>query len=155
MDSTREFSDMAQRLFGDLCGPREIEQAEDGRHPQVLWDAAMEAGLGVVLVDEGSGGVGGSLADAGAILRVAGGYAAPGPWLETMLGNQARVVAGLEPLDGPLALVFAPLGAATAPVDLRGVAWATTVAQVLVLSEQEGHAQLSVWTPEAFDVVPA
>jgi acyl-CoA dehydrogenase len=99
-------SETATRVFADTCTFTAVEQAEaDGWAPAV-WDAVAETGLAWVSVPEGSGGSGGTLADAIEILRIAGRHAVPLPLAETgVLGGWLLAGAGLEIPDGAVTVV--------------------------------------------------
>jgi len=83
-----------------------------------------------MLVPEDKGGIGADLGDAFAILRAMGAAAAPGPIVETMLGNKLLADAGLEPVSGLIALAFASDGAMV----LHDVPWGGIADHVLVVT---------------------
>lgn len=94
----------ASEMMRDLCLPQDVRAAErDGWAPN-LWAALSESGFPLVGVDEAAGGSGGDVADACALLEVAGAYAAPVPLAETgMLGGWALAAAGLPLPSGAIA----------------------------------------------------
>jgi alkylation response protein AidB-like acyl-CoA dehydrogenase len=101
----------AARLLGDAATFEAVEQAERDRWCAPVWDALAEAGFPWISVPEAAGGSGGSLADATAVLRLAGRHAAPVPLAETgILGGWLAAAAGFELPDGPCSVV--PDGAA-------------------------------------------
>ena len=112
--------DTAARMFEALCGPQVVAAAEDGEWPRALWEALEEAGLTRAWVPEQFGGPGTSLADGFALARLAGAYAAPAPFAETLLAGWLASDAGLAPPDGPLTVV--PVDAASC-VRLEGDAF--------------------------------
>ena len=133
-----QFADMAERLFGDLATPQVIEAAEDGIFPQALWDAIEESGICLAIVPEAQGGIGATLADAAAVLRVAGFHAVPGPLAETLLANHFLGAAGLPPVEGFAALAFVSGGAdvgagADALPSVAHVAWAGLAAEIVLV----------------------
>lgn len=68
-----------------------------------LWGELEKAGLTLTSVPEGSGGTGGSLSEAVAVLRLAGRHAAPVPLAETdILAGWALSASGLPVPGGPL-----------------------------------------------------
>jgi hypothetical protein len=68
-----------------------------------LWGELEKAGLTLTSVPEGSGGTGGSLSEAVAILRLVGRHAAPVPLAETdLLAGWALSASGLPVPGGPL-----------------------------------------------------
>lgn len=101
--------DMADRLFGDLCAPQRLADAEDGVWPAAAWQAVADAGLPHALVPEAAGGVGVPVGDAFALLRVAGHHALPLPLAETMLAGRLLAGAGLAIPEGGGALSIAPV----------------------------------------------
>ncbi|MGN1386048.1 MAG: acyl-CoA dehydrogenase family protein [Bacillus sp. (in: firmicutes)] len=64
-----------------------VNAAESGIWPEALWSAFYENGLTAAGMPELLGGSGGDVADAFAILRLAGKYAAPIPLAETYIAN--------------------------------------------------------------------
>ncbi len=77
--------DTAMSLFSDKCSAEAVQAAEgQGWAPQ-LWDALAEVGFPWLGLPESLGGAGGSTADALAVLRIAGRFAAPVPLAETSL----------------------------------------------------------------------
>ena len=101
--------DMAGRLFGDLCHPKDLAEAEAGRWPDAAWSAVEAAGLPGALIPESAGGFGASPVEAFSVLRAAGEHALPLPLGETML-------AGLLLAKAAIAIPAGPLGAAGARV---------------------------------------
>jgi acyl-CoA dehydrogenase len=97
----------AERLLGDLCTPEVINRAEKGEFPRQLWQAMEEAGLTLLAVPEERGGVGGSLGDLAAVLRLLGFHAVPAPAAETALARYLAARAGLDLPEGPLTLAVA------------------------------------------------
>src|SRR5262249_32261361 len=96
----------AERAFADTCTTGAIQAAErDGWAPAV-WDAIAGIGRPWIGVPENAGGAGGSIADAVAVLGVAGRYAAPVPLAETgLLAGWLRASAGLPIGTGPATVV--------------------------------------------------
>jgi len=127
----------ADRLLRDLCTPELINRAEKGEFPSELWKATEEAGLTLVAVPEERGGVGGSLADCAAVLRLLGQHAVPTPAAETALARYLGAQAGLELPEGALTLAIAvpalQLAADGRKVsgDLRAVPWANSAAAIV------------------------
>jgi acyl-CoA dehydrogenase len=96
----------ATDLLRDLCTPEEVRGAESSGMPAALWGSLTEVGFPLVGVDEAAGGSGGDLADACALLEVAGEFAAPVPLAETgILGGWALSAAGLPVPAGPVTVV--------------------------------------------------
>ena len=98
----------AARLFADGVTEEVQEGVEQGAFPHELWSAIEDNGLPLALVSETDGGVGLSLSDAMAVLRLAGAFALPVPLAETMLARRTLATAGLRFQEGALAI--APSG---------------------------------------------
>src|SRR5687768_4430662 len=96
--------DTASRLFAAHCGKAVLDKAEAGEFPAALWRAIEEAGLATALLPEERGGPGIAIAEALAMLRVAGRHAAPVPFAETLLAGWLLGSAGLDMPEGPLSI---------------------------------------------------
>jgi acyl-CoA dehydrogenase len=109
----RETRDMlletADRFFTDRCGREIVNNVEKGAWPAELWQAIEEMGLPHIAVPEAKGGVGGTLADMLALLRLAGSHAVPVPLAETALASLLIAAAGGEPKAGPATLALGAL----------------------------------------------
>lgn len=145
------FRDTVERILADTCDKPQIDEAENGVLPRALYDALVENGITAMLVPEDQGGIGASLGDAAVILRAAGEAAAPGPLLETMVGQLLLARAGLEQSAGLVSLVFVddlavPATGATSWADaaLHDVPWASAVDKVLAVARGENGARLVV-----------
>ena len=101
-------TDATERAFAQHLGDAAMRAARDGAWPQAAWDAAVEQGLPLALV-QGEQGFGIPLADGLALVRMIGRHAVPLPLAETMIANVLLARAGLPVSTEPLALV--PLGA--------------------------------------------
>jgi acyl-CoA dehydrogenase len=101
--------DTADRFFTERCGRDVVNGVEKGIWPTDLWKEIEEMGLPLIAVPEDQGGVGGTLADMLALLRVAGAHAVPVPLAETALANLLIAAAGGEPAPGPVTLALGPL----------------------------------------------
>lgn len=87
----------AEDLLEDLCTPEAVRAAEKLGWEEQTWNALSDGGFHLVGVPEEAGGSGGDLADACALLEVAGRYAAPLPLAEHgLLGGWALAASGLE-----------------------------------------------------------
>jgi len=109
----RETRDMlletAGRFFTERCDRAVVNNVEKGVWPTDLWKEIEEMGLPLVAVDEDKGGVGGTLADMLALLRLAGSHAVPVPLAETALANLLVSAAGGTPATGPSTIALAAL----------------------------------------------
>ncbi|MGY1723470.1 acyl-CoA dehydrogenase family protein [Blastococcus sp. SYSU DS0533] len=95
-------TEVAAGLMRDLCTPDDVVAAETSGWSDRLWSALDEAGFPYVSVPEEAGGPGGDVADACALLAVAGRFAAPVPLGESgLLAGWALAAAGLELPEGP------------------------------------------------------
>src|SRR6266481_4625594 len=99
----------ADRFFTQRCGREVVNGVEKGAWPADLWKEIEEMGLPLIAVPEGKGGVGGTLADMLALLRMAGSHAVPVPIAETALANLMIAAAGGAPKPGPATLVLGNL----------------------------------------------
>src|SRR5258708_11072642 len=89
-------------LFSPHRGGRGVVKGgERGAGPADLWKEIEEMGLPLIAVPEDKGGVGGTLADMLALLRLAGSHAVPVPLAETALANLLMATAGREPQPRP------------------------------------------------------
>ena len=146
------FRDTVERILTDTLDKADIDLAEEKRLlPAALHDALVENGITLMLVPEEQGGIGASLGDAAAILRLIGDAAAPGPILETMLGQKLLADAGFDLADRLVSLVFAEtvaLPAANATqwdeAALYDVPWPQAVDHILVIAREGDAARLIV-----------
>src|SRR6266481_5592076 len=99
----------ADRFFTERCGKEVVNGVEKGAWPADLWKEIEEMGLPLIAVPEDKGGVGGTLADMLALLRLAGSHAVPVPLAETALANLLMATAGGEPKPGPATLALGNL----------------------------------------------
>jgi acyl-CoA dehydrogenase len=98
-------TEVATGLFRDRCTPGDVVAAEASGWSERLWSALVESGFPYVSVPEEAGGSGGDVADACALLGVAGRFAAPVPLAEAgLLGGWLLSSAGLDLPAGPLSV---------------------------------------------------
>lgn len=134
----------ADRLLTDLSTPDLINRAENGEFPAGLWLAIEEAGLTLVGVPEAQGGVGGSLADFAAVLRLLGAHAAPVPAAETALARYLGALAGIELPEGALTVAISETppqlsaDGKKASGDVRAVPWAGKSVGIVSLARDGG-----------------
>jgi acyl-CoA dehydrogenase len=109
----RETRDMlletAGRFFTERCGRNVVNGVEKGVWPADFWKEIEEMGLPLIAVPEDKGGVGGTLADMLALLRLSGEHAVPVPLAETALANLLIAAAGGEPKPGPATVALGGL----------------------------------------------
>ncbi len=92
--------EQVDRLLAAHSGAAALRRLEAGEWPEELWEALEGLGLPLLLVPEELGGIGLGWADAAAVWRVVGRYAAPAPVAECMLANGLAASAGIEPRGG-------------------------------------------------------
>jgi acyl-CoA dehydrogenase len=131
------------RLLTDVCTQDEVERAEaDGGWSATTWSALAEAGFPWVGIGEDRGGAGGTLFDAGALVRATGVHAAPVPLAETaMLGGWLLAEAGLSVPAGPVT-VAPSIGARTTDAGLElaaPLAWARQAERIVFVSTGSGE----------------
>jgi acyl-CoA dehydrogenase len=102
-------TDSVGEIFAAVCTDDALRAAgHDGFAPQA-WSAAAEAGLPWISVPEEAGGEGGDLADALAVLRLAGYHGLPLPLAETgVLGGWLLAAAGLQAARVPTTVASGP-----------------------------------------------
>lgn len=108
-DTREMLLDTAGRFFAERCGKDIVNGVEKGVWPAEFWAEIEEMGLPLTAVPEDKGGVGGSLADLMAVLRLAGENAVPVPLAETALANLLVAAAGGTPVQGPATVVLGGL----------------------------------------------
>jgi acyl-CoA dehydrogenase len=124
-------------IFTAVCGDDALRAAEhDGFAPQA-WAAVADAGLPWISVPEAAGGEGGDLADALAVLRLAGYHGLPLPLAETgVLAGWLLAASGLRVARVPTTLAVAPdlmWSTGTVRGSARLVPWGRSASQVAVL----------------------
>jgi acyl-CoA dehydrogenase len=159
--------DMAGRLFGDLCHPKDLADAETGRWPDAAWSVVDAAGLPGALVPEDAGGFGASPVEAFSVLRAAGEHALPLPLGETMLAGLLLAKAAIAIPPGPISVPSADQpelklkrsdGRWTLAGSLRHVPWGRHVKVVVAVADFEERPYVvliptSGMTPEYADNV--
>jgi acyl-CoA dehydrogenase len=90
-------------LFEDQCTPERTHAAE-GSLDAALWETLEQGGLALVGIEESSGGSGGTLADALAIIKASGEFAAAVPVADTLVAAMLLARAGLAIPSGPMAV---------------------------------------------------
>jgi acyl-CoA dehydrogenase len=143
----------AERVFADTASFAAVQAAEADRWAPAIWDAVASVGLPWVSVPEQAGGAGGSLADAVALLVVAGRHAAPIPLAETgLLAGWLAATAGLPVGEGPRTV--AP-GRPEDDLRLSGTAhrvpWAAAAERIVAIVD----GQVVAVPPGGADIRPA
>ncbi|HVS62063.1 MAG TPA: acyl-CoA dehydrogenase family protein [Thermoanaerobaculia bacterium] len=145
--------DSASRLFAEGYESDVHDRVDAGEWPAELWAAIEDNGLPAVLVPEERGGVGLTLSDAMAILRLSGAFAVAAPLAESMIGQWLLAAADLEPVQGPIAIALADGGihgedesAAALSRPLHGVPWLRSEAHLLVAGDEaSGGSRLALF----------
>ena len=167
-------ADTAERIFRDRCDRAAVDGAEDGQWPADLWDTLAETGLTAAGIAERSGGAGGTLGDAMAVIRQAGRFAVPLPLAETYLALLALSGAGLGLPGGPLTVALAGAGAGMgAGADggavpalrrtdggwvlsggARRVPWAARASRIVVVADDGRGPVVAAVAPSACVIAP-
>lgn len=132
-------------FFSREVTPEAVDAAERaGVLPQDLWDRAESVEIPWMGIPEEYGGVGGTSADAVAMLRLAGQRSTPLPLLEHHLAATLLGRGGVDQVGGPLTLAGV---AAHEPVphvvggalsgEIAAVPWASEAAAIVVLTADE------------------
>ena len=136
MDTRQMLLDTAEKMFADHCDKALLDQAEKGEFPAALLGLIREGGFQQLAMT----GSGVDLADALAVLRVAGLYAVPLPLAEMLLANRwlnddARMVSiGFGDASGADNVPWGRMAEAVISLSESGDAWLLTE-----LSVEEGH----------------
>lgn len=158
-------TEIATGLFRDLCTREDVAAAEACGWSDRLWSALAESGFSSVSLPEAAGGSGGDVADACALLKIAGRFAAPVPLAEGgMLGGWALTSAGLPLPRGPLSVAVARPGDV---LELSGgpgswrlsgrvqrVPWGGRAERVALLAERDGERYVVAAPVAAAAVIP-
>ncbi len=156
------FRDTVERILTDTVDKSDIDAAEEGRVlPAALHEALTQNGITLMLVPEDQGGIGATIGDTAEMLRLIGDAAAPGPILETILGQKLLGEAGLEVTEGLLSLVFVDDGPdmqldAThwRHAAVHDVPWAQSVDKILVVARDGARARLIVSQAADWTITP-
>jgi len=157
--------EVATGLFHDLCPPEAVVAAEASGWSERLWSALTAAGFPYVSVAEDAGGSGGDVADACALLSVAGRFAAPVPLAETgLLGGWLLASAGRPLPAGPVTVapgrpgdvveLSGRPGAWRLSARVQRVPWGGRVEQVALLAEVGGERYVVAAPVGSADVTP-
>ena len=126
--------------FADTCTPAVLAAAESSGWAGDAWAAAAAAGLPWLSVPESAGGAGGTLADALAVLHLAGRRAVPLPLAESgVIGGWLLARSGHRVPAGPLAVVpgdprdTLTLDGSRLSGAAHGVAWAASADSLVAL----------------------
>ena len=125
-------------IFAAVCADDALRAAERDGFAAAAWEAVAEAGLPWISVTEEAGGEGGDLADALAVLRVAGYHGLPLPLAETgVLAGWLLAASGLQVSRVATTVASGPdlvWSGGTARGAVPYVAWGRSAEQVVVLA---------------------
>jgi acyl-CoA dehydrogenase len=131
-------TDTVGEIFTAVCTDAALRAAERDGFAAAAWDAVAEAGLPWISVPEEAGGEGGDLADALAVLRVAGYHGLPLPLAETgVLAGWLLATSGLPVSRVATTVASGPdlvWSGGTARGAVPYVAWGRAAEQVAVLA---------------------
>ncbi len=129
MSETQLLLETADRIFRDHCDKTLLDAVEQGAFPRALWQVMVDNGLPLLATPE----MGGTLADAVRLLKVAGRHALPAPLAEALVANYLMGIGGCESRAATLTLGIADSHSgegAEVSVRLEHVPWARSVEQV-------------------------
>ncbi|NYT58105.1 acyl-CoA/acyl-ACP dehydrogenase [Alcaligenaceae bacterium] len=98
------FTDSVDRLFAQAVTPQVIRAIEAGGSRDALWQELEESGFLDALLPEASDGAGLSLTDAFPLFLLAGQYAVPVPFVQTMLARAWLNAAGVKAPAGAITI---------------------------------------------------
>jgi alkylation response protein AidB-like acyl-CoA dehydrogenase len=138
-----------RRLCERHCTAATIAAAEQGVFPTDLWKHLAEAGVFRLLAGTEDGGVGATIADTAAALSVLGGFAVPGPVVESVAANLARTAVGLAAIDAPQSLAFAAASAQgdQPATELSDVRWGKALGGIVIARRCGDGTSLSMVDP--------
>lgn len=149
------------RLLSQQCGPEARQAAEEDGWAPTVWDALASSGFTMVGVPEAVGGAGGNVADACAVIRMAGRHAVPLPLAEcTLLGGWLAGEADLPIPEGPIT-VAVPRASDRLELDggrlaghLGRVPWGERSAAVVAVADSPDGPRVVVADPSSAIVTP-
>src|SRR3984885_682553 len=149
-------TDTVGEIFAAVCTDDALRSAERDGFAAAAWDAVAEAGLPWISVPEEAGGEGGALADALAVLRLAGYHGLPLPLAETgVLAGWLAAASGLRASRVPATVASGPdlvWNAGTVRGVARHVAWGRAAEHVVVLAPATGENEAAgAADPQAAD----
>jgi acyl-CoA dehydrogenase len=132
--------DTITKLFSSTCSHEAVQAAESTGWAADIWEPLAGTGAPWVGVPVEAGGSGGNLADAIAVVRLGGRFAAPLPIAETgLLGGWLLAAAGIVLPDGPVTVVpervedQLRLDGAKLSGTLHRVPWAAAASRIVAL----------------------
>ncbi len=149
--------DQADRLLGDLLTSKALAEYGADRWPSELWEPIAEAGLPLALASEESGGIGLSMAAAGALVALAGYHTLPLPLGETIFAQAVWARATGQLLDGsasiaptndsePVLVEFETEGYRLTG-RIRSVPWGSQVNNIVLIAKDAEDGKFIVQLP--------
>lgn len=136
--------DTITKLYSSTCSHEAVQAAEATGWAADIWATLATTGAPWVGVDEAAGGSGGTMADAVAIIRLGGRYAAPLPVAETgILGGWLLGSVGMALPEGPVTVVpersddEVRIAAGQISGVFHRVPWASVAERIVALIEGE------------------
>lgn len=157
-------ADAVASILVDLSTPDTVRQVEDAGWNEKAWQVLDESGFTRVSVPEESGGSGGDLADALAMIKEVGRYATAVPVVETaLLGGWALSKAGLELPPGPATVgaghrddltLTEESGSWRLSGELHRVPWGGQSSTVVVIVDVEGVPHVAAVRTQEAKITP-
>ncbi|MBQ0720910.1 MAG: acyl-CoA/acyl-ACP dehydrogenase [Gammaproteobacteria bacterium] len=143
-DSDNIIFDTASRILDDLSTAETINAAEEGVWPEALWQAISESGLTLTWVPEENGGAGASMLDGFAVIKAAGGAAAPIPLAETLFAGWLLTQVNLQVSGEAATVALGELSLSDGKLSgtALGVPYARGAQQIIALVESGGQTQV-------------
>jgi len=159
-----ELASVVTTFLDRRCDTSFVRAALASGEVDALWAGLEEMGLPLVSVSESAGGSGGTLEDAGQIIRAIGAHAAPVPAAETgVLAGWLLSCAGLQVAPGPMTVgpvigdetvtVDHAAGGVAVRADVTRIPWARIARRiVLVGTDDAGQEYVMAVDRDACDV---
>jgi acyl-CoA dehydrogenase len=139
-----ELLDIVTRLLKEQCPPRVVSESVDGWSPNV-WQHLVDNGYTLVGVPEDVGGSGGSVGDAATLVRLAGYFAAPVPFGETLfLAAPALAAARIQIPPGALTIGEVSGDPHTPTILVPRVPYARFATNIVVVVPADEHLQVAL-----------
>lgn len=157
MELASIIGDQLARLLAEHVDRKTLAAAEAGAWPAPLWDAVAAFELPRALVAEDRGGHGLAWSDAGAVLHLAGRFAAPIPLGETMIAAALLAEAGIAIPDGSMTIADGrPLALTEGRLDgrLPAVAFGRSAGHLVTVTGPKDAARLCLVDLGAVETEP-
>lgn len=164
-DDRSSIAEAATSILRDLSDPDAVRQVEESGWNEKLWSVLEDSGFTRISVPESAGGSGGDFADACALVKEIGRFAAAVPVVETaLLAGWAVSAAGMELPPGPATV---GIGDAADTIELtrdsagwrlsgrlHRVPWAAQAATVVVVAPSAIGDQIVMVRTSDVEVLP-